>query len=687
VGYPQSVELVLLPCEIAGNSDSDKDGYLLPVMQAIQKNEIERELGLSICYINGVNSYTVPASWRKQLTRSSLTGQCSRQPFALSVPAASVRKGGIAELEAWIRSRGVDLEFNTWSFSTHGLVNTGENDENYLVGKLSTISPKITTTGSLPDHECDFIWSGMASRQASGAATVLGFDLFYWVNSDGAGGDLSTKMLGRIFQCRDSHAGKFFTSLDNALGKKTARHSNWLPAAQERLGRLSCTILGQAALIRVQVSNPSMGSCVRSARAATCNASWAAVLALRGALRNASWLHASVMRECALATVTEKLSTAFGLPSECLVLGSVLSVQACWAPRGERGQAEVTAMGVCVPDLRDTQKKRRWSEEYAKSYHEHRGTFLQAEADTQPIGEELGGIHSSAHVAGIQPVGFSSYKGISGPSLHKPILRTGSGSVTEEQVAALGLYFENVEDEEERFSCRNHTQQALGSSVSEMVVGRETRPEPDSHQGRVLKDHLAEASTYLSFEFSNTRTWFPFLVTHGSRTLPIPGLELLDAAQVKQGFEAGAVVLDHRQDNQKLQKNLLRVTTVMWDIGSDCAEVPTDKEMIPLFLRARSTHQGASTPLTQVGKDRVFNTPLCEQGIVGFGIGIAVTGATAIAEIQFADYIFPAFDQSVIKTGRLLISHEAPLTGGFASEISSTVLRLVTDQDAIVIFG
>ncbi|XP_009079648.1 PREDICTED: 2-oxoisovalerate dehydrogenase subunit beta, mitochondrial-like, partial [Acanthisitta chloris] len=46
-------------------------------------------------------------------------------------------------------------------------------------------------------------------------------------------------------------------------------------------------------------------------------------------------------------------------------------------------------------------------------------------------------------------------------------------------------------------------------------------------------------------------------------------------------------------------------------------------------------------------KDRVFNTPLCEQGIVGFGIGIAVTGATAIAEIQFADYIFPAFDQIV----------------------------------------
>lgn len=47
------------------------------------------------------------------------------------------------------------------------------------------------------------------------------------------------------------------------------------------------------------------------------------------------------------------------------------------------------------------------------------------------------------------------------------------------------------------------------------------------------------------------------------------------------------------------------------------------------------------------GKERVFNTPLCEQGIVGFGIGLATAGATAIAEVQFADYIFPAFDQIV----------------------------------------
>lgn len=47
------------------------------------------------------------------------------------------------------------------------------------------------------------------------------------------------------------------------------------------------------------------------------------------------------------------------------------------------------------------------------------------------------------------------------------------------------------------------------------------------------------------------------------------------------------------------------------------------------------------------GTNRVFNTPLTEQGIVGFGIGAACAGTTAIAEIQFADYILPAFDQIV----------------------------------------
>lgn len=51
--------------------------------------------------------------------------------------------------------------------------------------------------------------------------------------------------------------------------------------------------------------------------------------------------------------------------------------------------------------------------------------------------------------------------------------------------------------------------------------------------------------------------------------------------------------------------------------------------------------------LEKYGVERVFNTPLSEQGIAGFAIGVAAVGHTAIAEIQFGDYIFPAFDQIV----------------------------------------
>ncbi|WP_368873201.1 alpha-ketoacid dehydrogenase subunit beta [Shewanella algae] len=47
------------------------------------------------------------------------------------------------------------------------------------------------------------------------------------------------------------------------------------------------------------------------------------------------------------------------------------------------------------------------------------------------------------------------------------------------------------------------------------------------------------------------------------------------------------------------------------------------------------------------GRERCFNTPLTEQGIAGFANGLASNGMTPVAEIQFADYIFPAFDQIV----------------------------------------
>lgn len=53
------------------------------------------------------------------------------------------------------------------------------------------------------------------------------------------------------------------------------------------------------------------------------------------------------------------------------------------------------------------------------------------------------------------------------------------------------------------------------------------------------------------------------------------------------------------------------------------------------------------------GEQRCFDTPLSEGGIIGFGIGIAQKGLKPICEIQFADYIFPAYDQIVNELSKM----------------------------------
>src|SRR5262250_1825354 len=49
----------------------------------------------------------------------------------------------------------------------------------------------------------------------------------------------------------------------------------------------------------------------------------------------------------------------------------------------------------------------------------------------------------------------------------------------------------------------------------------------------------------------------------------------------------------------------------------------------------------------EFGADRVMDTPLSEAGIVGAAIGMALYGLRPVPEIQFADFIYPAFDQIV----------------------------------------
>ena len=56
---------------------------------------------------------------------------------------------------------------------------------------------------------------------------------------------------------------------------------------------------------------------------------------------------------------------------------------------------------------------------------------------------------------------------------------------------------------------------------------------------------------------------------------------------------------------------------------------------------------------SEFGTQRCFDTPLSEDGIIGTAVGMAMNGLRPVAEIQFQDFNFPAFDQIVSEAAKL----------------------------------
>lgn len=56
--------------------------------------------------------------------------------------------------------------------------------------------------------------------------------------------------------------------------------------------------------------------------------------------------------------------------------------------------------------------------------------------------------------------------------------------------------------------------------------------------------------------------------------------------------------------------------------------------------------------IDEFGQDRVIDTPLSEGGIIGTAVGMALYGLRPVPEIQFSDFIYPAFDQIVSEAAK-----------------------------------
>lgn len=110
------------------------------------------------------------------------------------------------------------------------------------------------------------------------------------------------------------------------------------------------------------------------------------------------------------------------------------------------------------------------------------------------------------------------------------------------------------------------------------------------------------------------------------------------------------ITLKHQGENQMSKMNLLQaINNALITVMEQDQRAMVFGEDVGHFggvFRATSNLQ------EKFGKARCFNTPLTEQGIIGFANGLASQGAIPIAEIQFSDYIFPAFDQIINETAK-----------------------------------
>ena len=82
----------------------------------------------------------------------------------------------------------------------------------------------------------------------------------------------------------------------------------------------------------------------------------------------------------------------------------------------------------------------------------------------------------------------------------------------------------------------------------------------------------------------------------------------------------------------------------------------------------------------EFGADRVIDTPLAEAGIIGTAIGMAIYGLRPVPEIQFSDFIYPAYDQIVNELAKFRYRSGGQYTAPVVIRTHATDLRVAMPE-------
>ncbi len=111
--------------------------------------------------------------------------------------------------------------------------------------------------------------------------------------------------------------------------------------------------------------------------------------------------------------------------------------------------------------------------------------------------------------------------------------------------------------------------------------------------------------------------------------------------------EAEAQVADTGTTRMNMIQAINSALDVMMDRDPDVVVMGEDVGYFGGVFRATAGLQ------KKYGKQRVFDTPINECGIVGVAVGMGAYGLRPVPEIQFADYIYPGMDQLISEAARL----------------------------------